>query len=836
MKKEKNSAAQTGGQRGKGAHRPKIVSSTQEFSPIADIKDGIIITKDSRFIKIIEVSAINFALRSAPERDAIISCFAAAIKAMPDKIQFKVVAKKADVQKYLTRMQADLQRESNAKCRQLGSAQIELVRDIGNRRGISRRFFIIIQYEERPGLLARPTFDEISAQLHYTASRIGAMLYECENEIVSVDYDDKYTLSVLYSIFSRSNSMIEPFEERYEAVGRNYRAGENIPVNDFIAPDFIDTASSHKYIKVDDLYYAFLYVPGSSYPNVAGGGWMSNFIDLGDGVDVDLFVSKQPTETVMRKLQYALRYNKVKLKNTDDTNIEHDELSGTLQSGYNIRAGLQAGDDFCNFAVFLTVTASTAQSLDRKLNEIITYLATRGLTVRQCRYECENAFKSLLPICNCDPSLFKRAKRNILHSDLASAYPFTSYELADPNGIFLGTNGINSSPIFVDNFAKQYKNANIAILGTSGSGKTYTLQCMALRMREQHTQVFIIAPDKGHEFKRACDAIGGQYIKIAPSSGQNINIMEIRKADDTVSKLIDGDNNKDSILMKKIQKLHAFFSLLVPDISYEERQQLDEAIIRTYQKLGITNRNKSLIDTSSATGYKQMPTLADLYKELASCGPKAKRLHTILARYVTGSAKNFSAQTNVDLNNKYIVLDVSELTKELLPIGMFLALDYVYDKAREDRTKRKAIFTDELWTLIGAKSSAEAAEFVLEIFKVIRGYGGAAIAATQDLNDFFALEDGKYGKGIINNAKIKIVMGVEQEEAERISSTLGLSPTEAQQITRMKRGEGLLVANKNHVIVNFLASQTEHDLITTDRADLQKQLEDEVSRQEQEGA
>lgn len=288
--------------------------------------------------------------------------------------------------------------------------------------------------------------------------------------------------------------------------------------------------------------------------------------------------------------------------------------------------------------------------------------------------------------------------------------------------------------------------------------------------------------------------------------------------------------------MKKIQKLHAFFSLLVPDISYEERQQLDEAIIRTYQKLGITNKNKSLIDTSSATGYKQMPTLADLYKELASCGPKAKRLHTILARYVTGSAKNFSAQTNVDLNNKYIVLDVSELTKELLPIGMFLALDYVYDKAREDRTKRKAIFTDELWTLIGAKSSAEAAEFVLEIFKVIRGYGGAAIAATQDLNDFFALEDGKYGKGIINNAKIKIVMGVEQEEAERISSTLGLSPTEAQQITRMKRGEGLLVANKNHVIVNFLASQTEHDLITTDRADLQKQLEDEVSRQEQEGA
>lgn len=809
--------------------RPKIVSSTQEFSPIADVKDGIIITKDLEFVKILEVAPINFALRSIPEREAIISSFAAALKTMPDHIQFKVTARKADVERYLHRMKEDRENETNAKCRQLGTAQIELVRSIGAQRGVSRKFYIIFKYEARPGLTTKPTFEEIAAQLNYSASRISAMLFESENDVISPNHNDEYTLGVLYSILSRSTSESEPFAARRDAVLKNYEGEDrgHIPVNDFICPDIIDTASSHKYVKVDDLYYAFLYIPGDAYPNSAYAGWMSMFVDLGEGVDVDLFVAKQPTASVLRKLQYAMRYNKLKANQTDDTNLDHDELIGLLRSGYYIRAGLQAGDDFCHMAIFLTVTARTPQGLDRKLNEITTYIATRDIKLRQLKFECKEAFESLLPLCNCNKRLFNRGKRNILHSALASAYPFTSYELADENGIFLGTNGINNSPIFVDNFdSRRYKNANIAILGTSGSGKTYTMQCMALRMRQQHTQVFIIAPDKGHEFKRACDAIGGQYIKIAPGSGQNINIMEIRKADNTVAKLIDGDSGRDSILAKKIQQLHAFFSLLVPDISYEERQQLDECIVKTYGRFGITNRNKSLIDTTTPTGYKAMPTLSDLHKEISQAGPRAKRLYNILTRYVSGSAKSFAAQTNVDLDNKYVVLDVSELTKELLPIGMFIALDYVWDKAREDRTKRKTIFMDELWTLIGSRASVEAAEFVLEIFKVIRGYGGSAVAATQDLNDFFALDEGRYGKGIINNAKIKIIMGVEQEEADRIVNTLGLSSNEAQQVTRMARGEGLLLANKNHVIVNFMASKMEHDLITTDRKDLQQQLTD----------
>lgn len=152
--------------------------------------------------------------------------------------------------------------------------------------------------------------------------------------------------------------------------------------------------------------------------------------------------------------------------------------------------------------------------------------------------------------------------------------------------------------------------------------------------------------------------------------------------------------------------------------------------------------------------------------------------HFIVLRGVTAGGK-------VLVNDPNDSLDISELTgsSDLLTVGMFVALDYVWDKAKENRTEEKAIFVDEVWQLIGASSNRLAAEFVLEIAKIIRAYSGAGIFATQDLNDFFALDDGKYGKGIINNCKTKIILNMEDEEAQRVKTILRLSETEVMNIT-----------------------------------------------------
>lgn len=189
---------------------------------------------------------------------------------------------------------------------------------------------------------------------------------------------------------------------------------------------------------------------------------------------------------------------------------------------------------------------------------------------------------------------------------------------------------------------------------------------------------------------------------------------------------------------------------------------------------------------------------------------------------MTGSAQSFNRATNVDLSNKYIVLDLSELKGKLLPVGMFIALDYVWDQIKADRTMRKAIFIDEIWQLIGASSNRMAAVFCLEIFKVIRGYGGAAISATQDLSDFFSLDDGKYGRAIINNSKNKIILNLEPDEARYVQETLKLTRTEVRAITQFERGEALVSSNNNKIPVVIRASKTETEMITTDRAELEE--------------
>ena len=221
-----------------------------------------------------------------------------------------------------------------------------------------------------------------------------------------------------------------------------------------------------------------------------------------------------------------------------------------------------------------------------------------------------------------------------------------------------------------------------------------------------------------------------------------------------------------------------------------------------------------------------MPVLGDLHRELGETGEDGKRLYNLLARFVTGSAKSFNQQTNVNLDNKFVVIDVSFLTEELLPIGMFIALDFVMDQAQADRTKRKIVAIDEMWKLMrGSKMSAE---FVVEVFKIIRGYAGSAIGATQDLADVLENES---GAAIINNSKTKLLLPMDKKEAEAVAKVIDLTSEEMKQLKRTetqsaagkrKASKALMVANSNHIFINIKASKKEHDLITTSAEDLKR--------------
>ena len=812
----------------------KQVTYSEDFVPVKDIRNGIIEMEDGRYIRVLEVEPINFLLRSTSEQKNIVASFASWMKISPIKIQIKVLTKKADIGKHLSTIERDMESESNPKCRELQLDYYRLIQTIGSREAITRRFLVIFEYEAVTN--RKPEYSEIVSALETTVQTARQYFLHCDNAVVTHDDENAFLLEILYTIFNRSTCEVKTVEQRIGELQLARRDTDiTVPVSlkSVLAPDSIDLTHG-SYVVMDGVYHAYLIVPSDGYNPRVVAGWTSILVNAGEGIDVDFYFSREPKERIQAKLGQQIRINRSRLKDTSDTNSDFDDFESAIRSGYFLKEGLANYEDFYYCNTLVTVTADTLENLEWRISEVRRLMISQDMDIRICRFRQEQALLSILPFCKLDKKLFESSKRNMLTSSAASCYPFTSFEMSDENGILLGVNQHNNSLVIVDIFnSRVYKNANMVLLGTSGAGKTFTLQLIALRMRRKGTQVFIIAPLKGHEFLRACNNIGGEFISISPASKQCINVCEIRKQDLSANQLIDGVVSENSILAKKIQQLHIFFSLLIPDISHEERQLLDEALIRTYAKKGITHNNESLIDPDHPDRYREMPLLGDVYEILME-SPETKRMGNILNRLVNGSAKTFNQHTNVQLDNLYTVLDISELTGELLPVGMFVALDYVWDKAKEDRTKEKAIFIDEAWELIGDddtnnpnNTKALAGEWVQEIFKIIRGYGGAAIAATQDIGD---LDRSRFGKGILNVAKTKIILNLENDEAQRVQHILHLSDAEIMSITRFERGQGLISTNSNHITVSFKASPLEKQLITTDRMELNQILKEKIAQ------
>lgn len=812
-----------------------LLNPTAEYLPIQKIENGIIYTKNHRYVKIIEIVPINFLLRSAREQKNIIYSFVSYLKISPVKLQFKVLTRRADINRHLETIREEMREETDERCIALQKDYELLIQRIGSREAITRRFFIIFEYEPFAGSRNSDESEARSALL--TAVQTAkTYLQQCGNELLVPDNEDEMATDVIYNLLNRKTSATKPLSVRVnEVIGQYINAGRNdqlehIPASEFFSPESIDFTHGN-YCVMDGIYHTYLLIPSSGYRTQVCAGWLSLLVNAGEGIDVDIFFDRQPKDRIQQKLGQQLRINRSKIKDTSYTNSDFDDLDSAIRSGYFLKEGLANNEDFYYMNILVTITADSLEELEWRTNEMKKLLLSQDMEAVTCHFREEQALLSALPLVSLDKKLFERSKRNVLTTSVASCYPFTSFEMCDDNGILLGVNKHNNSLIIVDIFnSRVYKNANIALLGTSGAGKTFTMQLMALRMRRKNIQVFIIAPLKGHEFHRACRNIGGEFIQISPASKNCINVMEIRKIDTSANDLLDGPQTEKSELAAKIQRLHIFFSLLIPDMNHEERQLLDEALIQTYRRKGITHNNESLYNPKCPGQYREMPILEDVYNILKE-NADTRRLANIMNRLVHGSASTFNQQTNVNLENKYTVLDISELTGDLLTVGMFVALDFVWDKAKEDRTVEKAIFIDETWQLIGASSNRLAAEFVLEIFKIIRGYGGSAICATQDLNDFFALEDGKYGKGIINNSKTKIILNLEDEEAMRVQSILHLSEAETMAITHFERGNALISTNNNNVTVEFKASDLEKDLITTDREELKKILAREKHQQ-----
>ncbi len=588
---------------------------------------------------------------------------------------------------------------------------------------------------------------------------------------------------------------------------------------DILSPTTVDT-KSRDYVVVDGVLHAYLYVTGYGYSTTVGSCWLAPLVEAGEGISLIFHCRRQPREKILAKISQTTMVNRSRLRDVGDTRQDYEELDSAIHSGLYLKDVMnRQGEDFYYMYTLLEVTAPDAALLEQRVTAVEKLCVSVDMIARRCDYKNEQAFLSALPLLGLDADLERKARRNALTSSIAAAFPFASYELSDRNGIFLGLNLYNRSPVFLDFYDDyKYTNGNCWIGGSSGAGKTFTLQCLGGRLRQQGKRVIFIVPKKGHEFRPLCEQLGGRYLRLSPSSRDCPNIMAIRrKSLDTYAGLRDLAVRDDSVLADKISRLIIWYSLQKRDLSDADKNHLDSSLVECYRRYGITFSNASVVDETGA--FRTMPILADWYDVLLQ-NPDTKHLAVVLARYVTGSASAMGQRNDIDLDNKYIVLDTSGMPDDLMLPGIFWATDVANDLILGSGTDLSALIADELWSLVGASSNPLAAGFVLEMVKTIRGLGGIAVTSTQGMQDLFGLEGGKYGKGILDSSRIKLIMQMEEQEARLIQGVLNLSEDEVRQITRFRRGEGLLCIGYNHVPIAFHATTREYNAITTSPTDL----------------
>ena len=589
---------------------------------------------------------------------------------------------------------------------------------------------------------------------------------------------------------------------------------------DILSPTAVDT-KSRDYIVVDGVFHAYLYITGYGYSTTVGSCWLAPLVEAGEGVNISFSFTRQNREKILSKIAQTTMLNRSRMRDVGDTRQDYEELDSAITSGLYLKDVMnRQGEDFYYMHTLIEVVADDPDTLEQRVTAVEKLCVSVDMIARRCDYANEQGFLSALPLVALDADIERKSRRNALTTGVAAAFPFVSYEHSDRNGIFLGLNLYNKSPVFLDPYDDyKYTNGNWWIGGNSGAGKSVTLQCLAGRLREQGKRVVCVIPKKGHEFRPNCEQLGGLYLRLSPSSRDCPNIMAIRRRTlDAYAGIQELAARDDSVLADKISRLIIWYSLQKKDLTEEDKNYLDTSLVECYDRYGITFDNASVVDENGA--FKEMPIIPDWYNVLLERA-ETKHLAVVLTRYVTGSAAAMGRRNHISIDNKYIVLDTSGMPDDLILPGIYWAIDVANDIIMNAGGELSALIADELWSLVGAGSNPLAAAYVQEMVKTIRGLGGIAITSTQGMQDLFSLEGGKYGKGILDSSRIKFVMQMEEQEARLIQQILNLSEEEVRQITRFRRGEGLLCIGYNHVPVAFHVTKKEYDAITTSPTDRQ---------------
>lgn len=581
-------------------------------------------------------------------------------------------------------------------------------------------------------------------------------------------------------------------------------------LRDLISPSSLEIQSG--YFRIGTKYGRTLYVYG--YPRQIFTGWLSAIINIDEVIDVSMFVYPVESQVVLNNLRKKVGQLEASMSiNAERGKVRDPGLEAAIQDAEELRDQLQVGSErFFRYGLYITMYGDSLDELGFVQHKIETILGQQLVFSKIASTQQEQGFNSTVP----QMADQLQIRRNMNTGAISASFPFTSADLTQDNGILYGINMHNNGLVIFDRF--NLENANMVVFAKSGAGKSFTVKLEAMRSMMMGSDVIIIDPE--NEYQRLADAVGGSYIRLSLNSNVRINPFDLPR-------VIDNDEADDA-LRANLVTLHGLLRLMLggaqlaangnmmPALNPAEEADLDQALIDTYARAGITS--------DPLTHSSQPPTIADLYETLLHMGGSGPQLAQRLRKYTTGTfAGIFSQQSNIDINNPMVVFNIRDLEDELRPVAMYIVLSHTWNRVRTEQKKRMLI-VDEAWQLMKYDDSAN---FLFSLAKRARKYYLGLTTITQDVEDFMG---SKMGRAIVANSSMQLLLKQSTSAVDVLSEVFKLTEEEKKRLANFPVGQGLFFAGQNHVHIQIIASQTEQSLITTNPQQVQ-QMQQEAQDQ-----
>ena len=565
-----------------------------------------------------------------------------------------------------------------------------------------------------------------------------------------------------------------------------YRSGE-LALRDVLSPSALEINPTYVRLGAKLARTIFIF----AYPRYLHTNWFSPILNLDRIFDVSMFVHPVDTSDILRTLRRKVAQVQSQISERERKGLVRDPILDTAYHDLEeLRDKLQqAQERLFNFGLYLTIYGLTEEELNKTEAELKSLLEARLVYTKPALFQQAEAFQSVLPL-NSD---ILQINTYLNSSPISSSFPFVSFDLTSNKGILYGINRHNNSLILFDRFS--LPNYNSVLFGISGGGKSYLAKLEILRSLMWGTDVIIIDPER--EYEHLAQTVGGSYINISLTSKNHINPFDLPVPRE--------DESPADVLRSHIINLIGLFRLMLGGLTPSEDAILDQAITETYASRDIT--------PDSDFSQTVPPTLSDLELVLASTAG-GENLAMLLKKYTTGTWAEFlNQQTNLEIKNRLVVFSVRDIEDELRPIGMFIILRYIWNTIRST-LKKRLLMVDEAWWLM---KNEDGASFLFGVAKRSRKYFLALSTITQDVGDFI---NSPYGKQIITNSSIQILMKQSPATIDSVVNTFSLTEEEKFLLLESEKGEGIFFAGLKHAAIKVVASYTEDQIITSDPAQL----------------